>query len=194
MKKALCLAMVFVLLIIPFALATVVDSRQNEDLTGIEVIEVVPAPVPPVDPAVDPPVDPTPPGIPDDETPTLPDNNPPRPPVVEIVDPTEEIEQLIEEITPTYELTITHVTIDGTPIGEPETELMEVGQPIDVPTLAVEGYIPIEIEQETMPSRPTEITVIYVPSDFAEELLSINDYDTPLGLGASIMNVGVCVE
>ena len=120
---------------------------------------------------------------------------PPETPVIQIVETPEEFEDLYEDINTTYELTITYISIDGTPIGDPVRISVEGGEPINIPAITVENFTPAGTNNSsTMPFRDTEVTVIYVPEGFDEEIISINKYNTPLGLGSSIMNVGVCVE
>ena len=192
MKKVLCLTIVLTLISISLAFATVVDSRENEDLTEIEIVEIVPrftpTPVAPPEPT------PMPPEKVIEIVPVNPEDEPPEPPVVQIVEPPEEIELLIEELKPTYELTIIYLYSDGTPASETVRETLEAGQPVDTPIPGIPGYTPTGGYWGPMPPRNLQVTVIYTPAGAGEELIDIGDYETPLGLGASMMNVGVCVE
>ena len=50
-----------------------------------------------------------------------------------------------------------------------------------------------------MPARDVQYTVIYIPGvaddpDNPIFLLTIEDYETALGFGASFMHVGICIE
>ncbi len=214
MKKVLCLALVLMIVSVSLALAAVVDSPKNQDIADVEVVEVNyqedddeddPAPAPAVDPApanTPPPQQPgTEPNVkqevidivtnPDQDNP---EKDPPASPVVGIVEPPKAIETVIEDLKTTYEVTINYVSIDGTQVQEPVKEMVEAGQPINIAAVPIENFISAGAEQQIMPARDVELTVIYVPDDFAEEIISIKGYETPLGLGSTFMNVGVCVE
>ena len=215
MKKVLCLALVLMIVSVSLALAAVVDSPKNQDIADVEVVEVNyqedddeddPAPAPAVDPApanTPPPQQPgTEPNVkqevidivtnPDQDNP---EKDPPASPVVEIVVPPKAIETVIEDLKTTYEVTINYVSIDGTQVQEPVKEMVEAGQPINISAVTIENFISTGSEQQQiMPARDVELTVIYVPDDFAENIISIYGYETPMGLGSTFMNVGVCVE
>ncbi len=219
MKKVLALTIVAMLVFIPLALAGVVDSPDNDDIADVEVIDVEyvddddPDDFPPAfepedqespeassTPRPEASSTPAPDGTPEvevviDVDSSDPDDDPPPPPVVEIVETPTEFEEVYEDINTTHEVVITYISIDGTPIGDPVTMTVETGETIDIPTLPIESFNSTPIGfNEIMPNRDTQVTVIYVPEGFDEELLNIGDYNTPLGLGASMMNVGVCVE
>lgn len=239
MKKALCLTIALMLLWIPAALAGALDSRENEDINEVEIIEIIydddddelpptfpPETRPTAKPTDSPTSAPNPsasaapeatpnatpadglpeatPGptteiievstvvVPVDPT----DDTPPSIPVIEIVDTPEEIEEVYEDIDTTFDVTVIYISIDGTPVSDPVTVTVEAGQPIEIPSVTIENFsqTPVDLQDNIMPLRDLEITVIYVPEGFNDEILNISDYGTPLGIGASMMNVGVCVE
>ena len=255
MKRVLALTIVAMLVFIPLALAGVIDSRENEDIADVEVVDVVyvddnnndpeaelaptfdpqnrdtpnststPAPndpaasatpeaapdaspsvspdaSPSAEPAASPSVEPdlTPSATPEvevstDVNPSNPDDDPPPPPTVVIVETPTEFEDVYEDINTTYDIVVTYISIDGTPIGDPVTITVEAGEPVNIPMLPIENFSPTSIVNgDNMPRRDVQVTVIYVPEGFDQELINIGDYNTPLGLGASMMNVGVCVE
>ena len=105
------------------------------------------------------------------------------------------IEEIVEEVQPVYTITITVIDIYGNVIETPTTQPVPVGQPIEI-------QLPENTRKpsifETMPARDVEYTVIYIPDELLINpnfyLLTIDDYDTPLGLGAMQMNIGHCVE
>ena len=168
MKKTLCIAVVLMFALISVALAGVVDSRENDDITEVEIIEIEYR-----DPNLD----------------------PPENPEIDIIHNPPEVEQLIEDLQTTYEVTVNYVALDGTPIGEPVKQQVDVGTEFTIPLLNVAEFQPVsDLVKQTMPARDVEYTVIYLPEDFADNLIDINDYNTPLGIGNTVMNLGVCVE
>ena len=98
------------------------------------------------------------------------------------------IEEIIEEVQPIYTITVTTIDIFGNVIEAPISTPVEVGRLIETNP----GVF------QTMPSRNVEIAQIYIPDELLNNpnfyLLTIDDYDTPLGLGAMQMNIGHCVE
>ena len=107
--------------------------------------------------------------------------------------PPPEIEEIIEEHQTTYRLTIYYIYEDGTTAAPTDTEQIDVGKEYGVPSPVIPGFSPsTERVSGVMPPRNVEYTVIYVYGDHPGR--SIEDYETPLGLGASIINVGICVE
>lgn len=98
------------------------------------------------------------------------------------------IEDIVEEVQPVYTVTTTVIDIHGEEVEAPTVTPVEVGKPIETKP----GVF------QTMPSRDVEITQIYIPDELLNNpnfyLLTIDDYDTPLGLGAIQMNIGHCVE
>ena len=110
------------------------------------------------------------------------------------------IEEIVEEVQPVYEVTIVYIDIDGNPIADPTVTPVEVGKPIEIPLPETPngfkppkpGVVPV------MPARDVEYAVVYIPEEKLNDpkfyLFTIDDYDTPLGLGASQMNIGICVE
>ena len=179
MKKVLCLVAVLMVVFIPLAVAgIVVDSRINLDITEVEIIQIEYAENN---------------GPNDQPNPNIEVN--PILPMVEIVETPPAFETVYEDINTSYEVTVNYVSITGEPIGTPVTIPYEAGQPVDVPAVVIENFNPTPIEANTnMPNRNVQVTVVYVPDGFDNTIIDINEYNTPLGLGASMMNVGVCVE
>lgn len=127
--------------------------------------------------------------------------------------PTEpDIEEIIEEHQTIYRLTIYYVYLDGTTAAETYYDQLDAGTDYSVLSPEIEGYIAtMLLVSGTMPARDVEWTVIYIPSEQEQktedgtdnpiyyfngsnQITTIDDYETPLGLGASNMNVGICVE
>ena len=118
---------------------------------------------------------------------------------IEIPPTPPEIENIIEDYQTIYRLTINYIYYDGQTAAPTYTEQLETGTSYNITSPGISGYTPsIYVVSGIMPARDVMYTVIYVPSgdpgDPERPMLTIEDYETPLGLGASIMNVGVCIE
>ena len=113
-----------------------------------------------------------------------------------------DIDIIIEDLQTIYRLTIYYIYLDGTPAAPTFTEQLQAGTPYNVPSPHIPRYTPtIDVVNGTMPPRDVEYTVIYIPvnnpddpDETSRPILTIEDYETPLGLGETIMNVGICVE
>lgn len=101
-----------------------------------------------------------------------------------------DIEDIIEDHQTTYEVIIHYVYPDGTPAAPDETDHVDTDQTITVPSPDIPSHTPTQyFITISHPTRDMEFTVIYVPGYY-----NIEDYDTPLGIGTTIMNLGVCIE
>ena len=114
----------------------------------------------------------------------------------EISDIPPEIEKIIEDHQSIYRLTIYYIYLDGTTAAPTYTEQLEAGVSYSVPSPEITGYTPtMYIVSGVMPARDVEYTVIYIPRSNREKpFFTLEDYETPLGFGASMMNVGICIE
>lgn len=118
--------------------------------------------------------------------------------------PPPEIEEIIEEMQTIYRLTIYYIYLDGSTAAPTYTRQLEAGTPYNVVSPEIPGYTPtMAVVSGVMPARDVEYTVIYIPapdpssptsSGTPNSFLTIDDYDSPLGLGASYMHVGICIE
>ncbi len=118
---------------------------------------------------------------------------------VEIPTTPSEIEDIIEEHQTVYRLTVHYIYYDGRTAAATYTAQLDVGAAYSVISPEISGYIPSTyVVSGVMPARNVEYTVVYIPIEGlmrpGSPLLTIEDYETPLGLGASIMNVGICIE
>lgn len=126
---------------------------------------------------------------------------------IEMPVPPPEIEDIIEEMQTTYRLTIRYTFLDGTEAATVYTDQIDENTAYAVAVPEVDGYKPtLNIVNGIMPSRDMEITVIYIPNEPTGEIasifpqglftafLTILDYEVPLGLGMSMMNLGVCID
>ena len=107
-----------------------------------------------------------------------------------------DVENEDEEPNPTvgyYKLTIEYVYQDGTEAAETYTEeKLSAGDKYNVTSPTIPGYHPsIKIVQGTMPKRDVTITVIYLPN---QDIIPIDDFETPLGLGLGGINAGETIE
>lgn len=130
-----------------------------------------------------------------------------------------EIEKIIEDLQVTYRVTVKYIFLDGTPAAPDYSEIMDVGTLYSISSPEIDGYTAsTRMVSSTMPGRDVEYTVIYLPnpvktqetedapvqsenkplpeifSGSSEYFLTIEDYETARGLGATMMNVGVCAE
>ncbi len=115
--------------------------------------------------------------------------------------PPPEIEEIIEEVQTIYRLTIYYIYLDGTTAAPTYTRQLEAGTHYNVVSPEITGYTPtMAVVSGVMPARDVEYTVIYIPAPDPSSpgtpgsFLTIDDYDSPLGLGASYMHVGICIE
>ena len=92
-----------------------------------------------------------------------------------------------------YKLTIEYVYQDGREAAETYTEeKLSAGDKYSVKSPTIPGYHPsIKIVQGTMPKRDVTVTVIYLPN---QEIIPIEDFETPLGLGLGGLNAGETIE
>ena len=102
-----------------------------------------------------------------------------------------DIEELIEEYQRTFRLTIYYIYVDGSPAAPTYTEILDTGTPYSILSPTIDKYHPsIAVVEGIMPKRDVQYTVIYI----TEDTVIIPNYETPLGVGFVIMNLGVCVE
>ena len=159
------LCILFVSMIAFFSVALAADSPTGSSVTEITVEE----PAPPIEIIVLPPAE--------------------IPP---------EIGQIIEDITAEYHVTVSYILPDGTPVEEPISHIAIVGEMVSVDLPEIPGYVPVVLYPAVeMPGRDVEYAVIYLPEELYSSLalfFTVEDYDTPLGLGYTVLNVGVCIE
>jgi hypothetical protein len=109
---------------------------------------------------------------------------------IELPEPPPEIVEIIEEYQPEYGVIIHYIYYDGTEAAPDFTQIVSIETELDVPSPVIEGYTPTMYSVEIWhPEHFMEFTVIYSPG-----YASIEDYETPLGIGGAMMNVGVCIE
>ena len=175
MKKILMLTLVIAIALLP-ALSLAANSRQNRDIPQTKVVDVVPEN----------------------------EGEPVVPPKVDIVEDTEKITELQEEMQTLFRLTIRYVYADGSEAAPTYDRMLQEGAAYDVTSPSISGYTPSMAQVAgTMPGRNVMYTVVYLSPektvdlfDFSrmQNLFSWEDYETPLGLGFSILNVGICIE
>jgi hypothetical protein len=77
------------------------------------------------------------------------------------------------------------------PLFNDRSKIFSFCDPYDILSPVIEGYKATLLRVTgNMPGRNVEFTVIYVPDD----LVLIEEIDTPLGLGRVVVNVGDCLE
>ena len=169
------LTMVVLLAMIPMG-ALAENSRENRDINRVVV------------------------DIPEEEEPTT--------AILEITEDTEDTEQIREEVQATFRLTVYYIYLDGTPAAPTYRATLDVQTHYEVDSPTVEGFKPSDpLISGDMPMRNVEYTVLYLPEEAAEEdpvaqfiqsvfeyILNIFDYETPLGLPITTMNIGISGE
>ena len=114
--------------------------------------------------------------------------------------PPPEIETIIEEYQTVFSLTIRYVCPDGSTAAQTYPAHLNAGTSYSVDSPGSPGYSATRsVVDGTMPARDMQYTVVYIPGNTHDPdnpifLLTIEDYETALGFGASFMHVGVCVE
>ena len=95
--------------------------------------------------------------------------------------------QLYEE----YTLTIYYRTLDGKEVFPMYWQKLREGDPYDVESPVLAGYRAILLRVTgNMPARNVEVTVLYVP----EGTKVIEKFESPLGVGKTVLNKGDCLE
>ena len=115
--------------------------------------------------------------------------------------PPPEIEEIIEEYQTIFRLTIHYIYLNGSTAAPTHTEQLSAGSSYSVSSPVIPGYTPtMAVVSGVMPARDVVYTVIYIPrpssgSEGEEPVfLTIEDYETALGFGASFMHEGICIE
>ncbi|WP_304583225.1 DUF7507 domain-containing protein [Aristaeella hokkaidonensis] len=91
-----------------------------------------------------------------------------------------------------YTLTILYKYMDGTEAAATYTEVLHAGDEYSVESPVVRGYYTNKKKVEgTMPARDVTVTVIYVKNPV---IITIDDFETPLGIGLGSINVGETIE
>ena len=126
------------------------------------------------------------------------------PPTIETVEDPKETTEIQEETKTIYRLTIYYRYLDGTTASATYDTTLQAGTPYNVPSPVIPGYVATLLRVSgVMPERDLQFIVIYIPTTgetplfpILEEtqLLSIEDYEVPLGLGFSMSNLGICME
>ena len=107
------------------------------------------------------------------------------------IDP--ELIPIIEDIQATYVLIINYIDINGDPVAPQYIDILNVGDSYNVTSPEIKGYLPsITNVIGTMPKRDVQYSIIYYPNN--QMFYTIDDLETPLGLGYSVLNLGVCIE
>ena len=175
MKKLLAVILTLVFAAMPlFAFAA--NSPTNETIPETEIVDITPE---------------------DEEEEVI-------PPEVEIIPDPEEIIEIREEMQTIYRLTIRYIYIDGRTAAPTYTALLETGTPYSVTSPTITGYTPTAaVISGVMPARDIQYLVVYLngevedpifPISEISKLFNMDDYETPLGLGSSIVNVGISAE
>ena len=175
MKKLLSVFLVLLIALMP-TLGMAAPSKQNHNIPETEVVEVTPE---------------------DKDKEVV-------QPEVKILPDTEENIELREEMQTVYRLTIRYVYIDGSTAAGTYSATLETGTAYSVPSPSIAGYTCTAGSiSGVMPARDVQYLVVYLtgetenpvfPYSEMSRLFSLEDYETPLGLGSSIINIGIGFE
>ena len=92
-----------------------------------------------------------------------------------------------------YTLTIYYQYMDGSTAAQTYVETYAAGTSFNVRSPSINGYITTRKNVSgIMPNRNLSYVVYYYRTEAATEI--IEDYDTPLGLGNTVINIGDCYE
>ena len=88
-------------------------------------------------------------------------------------------------------LNIRYIYPDGTQAASPYSETIPTNSSYDVPSPEIKGYKPmlLKVAGTATPGSKLKYVVIYVP-----ENQELSDPPTPLGIGQTVMQVGICYE
>ncbi len=112
----------------------------------------------------------------------------PKPQPFKVATPTPEPEEPVEEHT----LTVYYEYPDGTPAASTYEETFEKGTEFTVQSPEIPGYnMSHAVVHGRMGHRDMAIVVYYYKGT---GYIDIEDYETPLGLGDTIINIGDCYE
>lgn len=96
-----------------------------------------------------------------------------------------------EKEDPYYTLTVYYLYTDGSPAAVTFQEQFREGDSYQVVSPAIPGYhVSAGSYSGRMPGRNNSFVVWY----YGEGLTVLEDYDTPLGLGNVVINIGDCYE
>ena len=91
-----------------------------------------------------------------------------------------------------YTLTILYRFQDGTEAAETYTEVLHFGDEYSVESPVIQTYFANKQKVEgVMPARDVTVTVIYAKYPV---IITIDDFETPLGIGLGSINVGETIE
>ena len=109
---------------------------------------------------------------------------------------TEDMTLVVRYAPVDYTLTVRSVFLDGREAAKPWTGTLHVGDAYDVPSPGIEGYVAVPGRiRGTNPGRDESYTVIYIPEDAdIGNLILLEDFDIPLGMGQIYMQEGIGVE
>lgn len=111
---------------------------------------------------------------------------------IEIVRGTIEEDMIVKVryVPKTWILKIRYILPDGSEVAATYQTPIKTGEKYDVASPAVPGYKPVYLRKAGVnPGRDEEYTVLYVP-----ENQELEDLPTPMGLGWTVMQIGICFE
>lgn len=108
---------------------------------------------------------------------------------------TEDTEITVRYTPKTYRITVRYIYANGQKAARSYEAEMRAGEKYDIESPEIADYTPIRMKVSgTVNGRDEEYTIIYVPADAYETLMSIEDYETPTNLETTYMQTGICLE
>ena len=97
-----------------------------------------------------------------------------------------------EEETQSYTVTVSYRFLDGSAAAPAYEGTYAAGGSFYIQSPDISGYTPDKKNiTGTVGSKDTEVVVLYLPG---EDIVAIEEYKTPLGLGQVYVNTGDCIE
>lgn len=107
---------------------------------------------------------------------------------------TEDMVIYVHYVPKTYRLTIRYAFMDGTEAAGAYMANVHTGETYDVASPVIDGYTALRLSVSgTNPGRDEQYTVIYIPGT-PDNLITLEDYETAIGLESTFVQVGICFE
>lgn len=108
---------------------------------------------------------------------------------------TGDMEIVIRYTPKTYKMTIQYIYMDGSKAAKTYTADVVTGERTEVTSPEIADYVPLRLKvSETNSGRDEQYTVIYVPEDEYDSLMTIDDYETATNLEVTYVQTGICLE
>lgn len=94
-----------------------------------------------------------------------------------------------------YKVTIQYIYVNGLKAAKSYEAEFRTGEKYEVESPEIADYKPTRLKVSgTINGRDEQYTIIYVPEEAYDTLMSIEDYETPTNLESTYIQVGICLE